>query len=971
MRRDCYALILESVIRIAHWLIRKLMKTRILLMVLCAALASTNIHAADLTGEYVTKPVRIGAGGWLRGLIVDPSDPRRRYARSDVHGAFRWDVSSDQWQQMARVSVMPESFGRYPTVAPSVGLAFDPRNSNTVLMALAVKRTDDIPQADQINRIRVYRSMDGGRSFPQEGDLNLSIGGEILEERGERLVIDPNNSNIAYYTSDQQGLWRSQNGGLNWTNVVRAPQLTGNTATRFLRFDAGGGTTLVNGQTVSARQYLIHAGGAFFESRDGGQNYSAVAGGPSNSAGSVTVNRNGDLYVGELNGPFLWRKPRDGSWSRTQLANGNIRGIAPDPRSTDRLFVSHQGGGLSRINAQGAGLSPTYLGDATLITQSPIAWLRPDPTRRPLGRYRSLGGLAMDNTGKLWQSLGNDGIITTIPNDASNGAANPPTWQVDAVGIEQMVGTHALIPPGQKPLLSFLDETSFLIDDPDQFNAVPYNINTWAPSVPNAGGDNNGLSSSGTTAFCPNDSSYIVNTTADMLVGNAELNGEKYAGYSTNGGRSFTLFGSIANNTHPALLANGNIAVSARAPGDSAANSNLVWLPAPEPDSSSAGGGIAPYYSTDGGQSWRQTTSFNGLSGVIQERGVARFPEQWGNWDVSLLQQMLIADPQVKGTFYLYLVSKNAEGSSGAVGRFYKSTDGGASWQLQSGGAQLPLSTHSGQMVANPNASGDLWIVDGLSGYKTVNGQVTKGLWRTTDGGQIFQYFAGFEYTISVSLGKAVTPGAYPTIYVAGRRAEGWGIYRSINQGASWDKISKEAFDYNDRIAGIAASPDEFGLVYVVNRGTSAVYMRPIASAVNSAGARPAQNSIIAIKAQALGRVISAENAGNAPLVANRSIASVWEQFTVDINASGEVSFKSSANGLFVCADSFGNSPLIANRSAALGSWERFDWLDQGDGSFVLRAKANNQFVQIKADGTLLASTNTLASAARFVRVQL
>jgi hypothetical protein len=82
----------------------------------------------------------------------------------------------------------------------------------------------------------------------------------------------------------------------------------------------------------------------------------------------------------------------------------------------------------------------------------------------------------------------------------------------------------------------------------------------------------------------------------------------------------------------------------------------------------------------------------------------------------------------------------------------------------------------------------------------------------------------------------------------------------------------------------------------------------------------------IALRAHANGLIVTADNAGAAPLVANRSTVGGWETFTLVRNANGTVSLRAGANGMYVCADNAGAAPLIANRTT-IGTWEQFDWL--------------------------------------------
>jgi beta-glucanase (GH16 family) len=116
------------------------------------------------------------------------------------------------------------------------------------------------------------------------------------------------------------------------------------------------------------------------------------------------------------------------------------------------------------------------------------------------------------------------------------------------------------------------------------------------------------------------------------------------------------------------------------------------------------------------------------------------------------------------------------------------------------------------------------------------------------------------------------------------------------------------------------------------------------ASAVHAA---PPIGQTIWIRASANGQFVSADlNSGaEAPLFANRTSASGWEQFTVVDGGSGFIALRASANGLYVSADQgrAANAPLVANR-ATVGDWERFTWTDVA-GGFTLRGRTSGRFV--------------------------
>jgi hypothetical protein len=80
----------------------------------------------------------------------------------------------------------------------------------------------------------------------------------------------------------------------------------------------------------------------------------------------------------------------------------------------------------------------------------------------------------------------------------------------------------------------------------------------------------------------------------------------------------------------------------------------------------------------------------------------------------------------------------------------------------------------------------------------------------------------------------------------------------------------------------------------------------------------------VALRSAATGKYVCADQAGAAPLVADRDAIGLWETVTRVPNPDGSVSFRSAANGRYVCAEDGGAGALIANR-AAIDPWESFD----------------------------------------------
>jgi lysophospholipase L1-like esterase len=128
-----------------------------------------------------------------------------------------------------------------------------------------------------------------------------------------------------------------------------------------------------------------------------------------------------------------------------------------------------------------------------------------------------------------------------------------------------------------------------------------------------------------------------------------------------------------------------------------------------------------------------------------------------------------------------------------------------------------------------------------------------------------------------------------------------------------------------------------------------------IYAALSTAGWLPGStvDHRVSLLAHANWRYVTADAGGTKPLIANRTAVGTWERFeVVDLgDGTGDVALWSDYNGRYVAADSFGNAPLIANRTA-VGAWERFGLTSNPDGSISLQARVNGLYVTAEAGGT-------------------
>lgn len=127
---------------------------------------------------------------------------------------------------------------------------------------------------------------------------------------------------------------------------------------------------------------------------------------------------------------------------------------------------------------------------------------------------------------------------------------------------------------------------------------------------------------------------------------------------------------------------------------------------------------------------------------------------------------------------------------------------------------------------------------------------------------------------------------------------------------------------------------------------------------------------VVSLRAHGDSDYVTAENDGGSSLIANRTAIGTWEQFDEINEGNGNIVLRSHANNLIVTAENAGASALIANRTV-VGSWETFQLVHNSDGSVSLKAAANSQYVTAaSATQSLIANSSTIGAAQEFDLIQ-
>jgi len=402
-------------------------------------------------GTWEWGSVPVGGGGYVTGIVVHPQDADVVYARTDVGGAYRWDTANDEWISISEtVSYQDRNFWGIESIA------VDPNDVNTVYMAAGER-----PNGCGCD---ILKSTDRGDNWTR-ANLNVKMGGNQFGRwYGERLAVDPNNSNVVYFASRYDGVWRSTSAASpgSFSKINFGPfDTTAIDGEGRLSFAAIDPTVVGNGR--SQRMYVGVVGVGVYRSTNGGTSWSLMGNSPTNSRQGV-VGSGGRLYVSHETGVA---RLNPGSTTFTDITPpGGARefsGIDVSPSDGRNVVVAerNEGSAGNRVYR-----SPDYGNSGT--------WQRTD-----------VNNSAIDDDPATWQE-GQDwswatADIAISPDDARTVwltdwfniwrtpliSVPTRTWELHEVGHEELVVHDLISPSSGAPLLSgAADNAGFRHPDP-------------------------------------------------------------------------------------------------------------------------------------------------------------------------------------------------------------------------------------------------------------------------------------------------------------------------------------------------------------------------------------------------------------------------------------------------------------------------------------------------------------------------
>ena len=188
-------------------------KLKLILTVLILAFSAT-VQAYE---DYDWASVPVGGGGYITGMKIHPLNGEKRFYRTDVGGAYRWDAETSTMKQM----VFSTNNSHYSVA----GIALHPTNQDIVYLGVGrdcktantaiLKSTDggvNFSPVSIVGGVQFHFAANGGRACdvndPNDANYDPNTpNNDDRDRQGTPLAINPLNTNELYIGTREKGLW--------------------------------------------------------------------------------------------------------------------------------------------------------------------------------------------------------------------------------------------------------------------------------------------------------------------------------------------------------------------------------------------------------------------------------------------------------------------------------------------------------------------------------------------------------------------------------------------------------------------------------------------------------------------------------------------------------------------------------------------------------------------------------------------
>jgi hypothetical protein len=776
-------------------------------------------RAAD--NSTVWSEVKLGGGGYTIG--IDIALDGAKAVKIDVYGGYQWDNNSLKWIPLFNST----NFANYIADGPRGvwEIAFAPNNSSRLYMSAAgylYRRDNGLHDPWVKTALPRLDGYYGGGNTDPNGPFKFA---------NQKMCVDPNNGDIVYVATNNNGIQVSFNAGHTFSRVSTIPASNIGPGGAGLCFDRGSGVVRVGGQTRTRRVIIPSFGHGIWESADGGVVWTQIADGANSpqSVWTAQMDAAGAYWCNEQNRDlFLYR---NAVWKKV-LANyfqgslSNAVCVDPNPAMAGRCIVSGPSGGKSgRVTLD---YGETFIGKDTWFAKYPGGGQGNLATDVPYlalcdNSFMSVGDMKFDPSIPVYRITGITTKGSTTISSLSSTKGLHVGQYVQGNGIPARATISKIIPQTSSIVISSAatangSGVALTINADNIFFAE--GVGVWKGNWPirfqpfdwysqSAGIEslvasrsiaptgarpifavedrnvfsNNDLSAYPSTYYPPSiiASAWSVDYASSdpkFLASQSNYNGKVGSSYSADSGVSWQLFP-----TTPTATNGGAIAC--------ATPKNIVIIP---------GNNGLPIYTADGGSRWSTCAGLPATGWIYS---------LWNNC------QIVCADRVSIGTFYAY----NYDRTDQRYG-IYRSTDGGANWRhifigWPSGGS----SSAQNELLSVPQRAGHIWFNPGATYVPGAR------LYNSTDGGVTWKTVISCDSVYHFGFGAPRLAGNYPTIFIYGKVHGALGIWRSEDAGFTWAQVSDAHPNGSlDSVQCVNGDLNYFGRVYVGFGGNGFAY---------------------------------------------------------------------------------------------------------------------------------------------------
>uniref|UniRef100_A0AAU1HVB2 1,4-beta-glucanase n=1 Tax=Streptomyces sp. NBC_00180 TaxID=2903632 RepID=A0AAU1HVB2_9ACTN len=614
--------------------------------------------AAAAGQAYRWRNAVMGGTGFVTGVLFHPSVRGLAYARTDIGGAYRWDDRAARWTPLT------DHLGWDDWNLLGVeAIAVDPAHPDRVYLALGTYAQSWAGNG------AVLRSADRGATW-QRADLTVKLGAnEDGRGTGERLLVDPRDSDTLWLGTRHDGLLKSTDRGATWAAVTGFPGSPSATGQGVTLLVAAGRTLYAgwgDGDGTAATKNL-------YRTADGTK-WEAVPGQPTGTAAKVPIRAAYDRHTHELYVTYADAPgpngQSDGSAHKLCTLNGKWTDVTPvKPGGTT-------GDGSADTFGYG-GVAVDARRPDTVVVSTNNRWADIDTV------YRTTDG------GRTWTSLKDTAVLDVSETPYLKWGADKPKfgWWIQTVAVDPYDAKHIVHGTGATlygtrdlvhwaPQIRGLEETSVrqLISPPaGRAHLISGNGDIgvmYHESL--AASPSRGMAANPVFGTCTGLAQAAARPSYVVRTGWGD-NGN--GAHSNDGGQTWAPF-----RAQPAIAKDAPGPIATNADGSVLLWSFVHWDGTPYPAQRSA----------DNGATWSEVTSF--------PKGATP-----------------VADPVDPTAFYAF---------DTATGTLHASTDGGLTFAARAGG--LNSGDKEFQLAVAPGRSGDLWLSLKWNGlYRSTDGGTT------------------------------------------------------------------------------------------------------------------------------------------------------------------------------------------------------------------------------------------------------